>query len=79
MARPAEADLLARENVSVTMAAQYMGVAKSVLSVAIQKNRMPFAFAVKRGEKWSYVIPPKRLIAWYTGEDMKKAAHEQDS
>lgn len=61
-------DILAQDNVPVTMAAQYLGSSTATLYEALQDERVPFGWAVQRNSRWAYHISPGGLVKYKHGE-----------
>lgn len=69
MKPPTEEELRQYRDVPLTQAAAYLGVTKGKLAAAIQAGVCPIGVAVNAGSRWSYIIPPERLIKWYKGRE----------
>lgn len=57
-------DVLALDNVPVELAARYLGSSTATLYEALQDERAPFGWAVRRNSHWSYHISPGALVRY---------------
>lgn len=62
-------DILECKKVSINMAASYLGISGRTLMQGLREGKFPFGVAIQHAVKWTYVIPPARLIAWATAAD----------
>lgn len=51
-------EILALDNVPVSLAARYLGSSTATLYEALQDERVPFGWAVQRNSNWAYHISP---------------------
>lgn len=65
-----EEAILAYDNVPVDVAANFIGWSTSTLYYALQEERAPFGFAVRRAGSsgWTYNISPGLLIKYKRGD-----------
>nr|DAE41147.1 MAG TPA: Pyocin activator protein PrtN [Caudoviricetes sp.] len=61
-------DILALDNVPVSLAARYLGSSTATLYEALQDERVPFGWAVQRNSNWAYHISPGGLVKYKHGE-----------
>lgn len=55
-----------KETLTVKEAAEKMGVAQQFVRIGLQRERLPFGYAVKTSSKWTYFISAKKFEE-YTG------------
>ena len=67
---PDEAEILAHNNVPLTLAASYLGWSSVTLRYALQQQGAPFGMAAQNPETetWAYNISPGALIAYKHGD-----------
>lgn len=61
---PTDEEILAQDNVPVEMAARYLGSGSNTLYEALQEERVPFGWAVRRSGHWAYNISPGALVRY---------------
>ena len=61
---PTDEEILNYANVPVTVAATYIGASTATLYEALQDERAPFGFAVRREGQWAYNISPGALVRY---------------
>lgn len=61
---PTDEDILSQDNVPVEMAARYLGSGSNTLYEALQEERVPFGWAVRRSGHWAYNISPGALVRY---------------
>ncbi|PID22471.1 hypothetical protein CSV61_02165 [Sporosarcina sp. P3] len=54
------------KNVKVSEAAKVIGKSEQFVRIGLQRNILPFGYAVKMSSKWTYHISPK-LLEEYMG------------
>ncbi|MBO0586152.1 hypothetical protein [Sporosarcina sp. E16_8] len=54
------------QNIKISDAAKLMGKSQQFVRVGLQRNILPFGFAVQMSSKWTYHISPK-LLNEYVG------------
>lgn len=54
------------QNVKIADAAKLIGKSEQFVRIGLQRNILPFGYAVKMSSKWTYHISPK-LLEEYVG------------
>ncbi len=58
--------------ITLKVAADYLGISTTMLTLGMRNNLLPIGFAVKSDDRyrdsWSYTIVPERLIAYNHGK-----------
>lgn len=54
------------QNIKISDAAKLMGKSAQFVRIGLQRNILPFGFAVQMSSKWTYHISPK-LLNEYVG------------
>lgn len=54
-------------NIRVSEAAKLMGKSEQFIRIGLQRNILPFGFAIQMSTKWTYHISPK-LLEEYVGQ-----------
>lgn len=67
---PTDSEILQYANVPVDVAAKYVGMSTSTIYYALQDERAPFGFAVRRkgSDGWTYNISPGLLVKYKNGD-----------
>lgn len=60
-------EIMQYDNVPATVAAKYLGVAPQTLMLGMRYGANPVGWAID-GKRWTYVIPPERLVKWKHGD-----------
>lgn len=50
-----------KNRLSVPRAAELMGVSSQFIRIGLQRNTLPFGYAVKNGNRWTYYISPLKF------------------
>ncbi|WP_246231736.1 hypothetical protein [Sporosarcina jiandibaonis] len=58
--------MITPQNVKVFEAAKLLGKSEQFVRIGLQRNILPFGFAVQMSSKWTYHISPK-LLKEYIG------------
>lgn len=65
-------EIRAMPKITIQVAAKYLGISTTMLTLGMRNNVLPIGFAVKNEdryrESWSYSIIPERLIAYNHGK-----------
>lgn len=61
---PTDEAILQYDNVPVETAARYLGSSTATLYEALQDERVPFGWAVRRNASWAYHISPGALVKY---------------
>lgn len=69
MGKYTDDEIRAMKKVTVKIAADYLGISPTMVSLGMRNNLLPIGFATKDEESygdygWSYAIVPERLIAY---------------
>lgn len=57
---------------TVQEAAKIMGVTPRFLHLTLQREKVPFGFAIEGNGKWMYYINRTRFMRYMRGEDMMR-------
>ena len=73
MGKYTDDEIRAMKKVTVKIAADYLGISHTMVTLGMRNNLLPIGFATKDestygGHGWTYVIVPERLIAYNHGE-----------
>lgn len=61
------------KSLTITEAADLMGIPPQLLRMGLQQGRFPFGVAVKM-KRWAYYINADRLFAYLEAKDMRREA-----
>ena len=50
-----------KNRISVATAARLLGASEQFIRIGLQKNELPFGFAVKMSGQWTYVITKQKF------------------
>lgn len=62
--KPTDEEILKYDNVPIEVASRYLGSSTATLYEALQDERAPFGWAVRRNAQWAYHISPGALVRY---------------
>lgn len=73
MGKYTDDEIRAMKKITVKIAADYLGISQTMVSLGMRNNLLPIGFATKDedsygGYGWTYAIVPERLIAYNHGK-----------
>lgn len=72
MAKYSDDEIRNMPKITLKIAADYLGISTTMLTLGMRNNLLPIGFAVKNEDRysdsWSYSIVPERLIAYNHGK-----------